>query len=87
MSIIIYTRCSGKKGSNRYYEILKSVYYNFYPVNILGNYRRFVPYVRQNLINLNNALPIDKRDYFNNFDLIGKPNQYGIDQSNFQIFQ
>ena len=82
----IYRVLYGKKGNNRYYEILKSVYYNFYPVNIVSNYRRFVPYIRQNLINLNNSLPIENREYYNNFDLIGTPNQYGLDQANLKSF-
>ena len=78
----VYECINGKYNKDLFFEIDKELYYRFTSINYYERIQKRSLYLRSYKINLNNSLSINDRDYYNDFSLIGIPNDIGLDQTN-----
>ena len=84
----IYKSLDGEKSKDNYYLINNdNNYYQFLFTNVIRSYERTSPYLRQTDININQNIPISDRDYYNNFNLIGEPNETGLNTDKTKFYK
>jgi len=84
----IYKSLDGIKSKDNYYLINNDYnYYQFLFTDIIKNYERTSPYLRQNNININENIALTDRDYYNDFNLIGEPSDSGLNTDKTKFYK